>query len=336
MRECLGYGDCRGREKRDLAMTILGLTGNRVSTSATLNKSLSVRFVPPRRGPAHFGGESERGGTNAMQRTLPGRMSVMLFVVLLGGTAVPAYAATDMTVAAAINQAGRQRMLSQRQAVAWLMLGLGVSPDRGQVILKESLTRFDTQLAELKMYAPTSDVRKTLSGLEREWTDYRALLNTTPSVASADRLYERNNAVQAAAHRLTLAYEKLSGAPDDRLVNVAGRQRMLSQRLAMVYLFQAWGVNAAAARMEMNFARAEFASGMHQLSTTTHRSPDIKAAVEQLDREWLAYRDALAVARDAAGQRRAAAGIVTLSEQVLATTERLVALYEAQAATGGH
>jgi hypothetical protein len=75
---------------------------------------------------------------------------------------------------------------------------------------------------------------------------------------------------------------------------------------------------------------------MHQLYTTMYRSPDIKAAVEQLDREWLAYRDALAVPRDAAGQRRAAADIVTLSEQVLATTERLVALYEAQVTAGGH
>lgn len=50
-------------------------------------------------------------------------------------------------------------------------------------------------------------------------------------------------------------------------INKAGSQRMLSQRQAKFYLLQAWEVNTAAARMEMNYARAEFASGMHQLYT---------------------------------------------------------------------
>jgi nitrate/nitrite-specific signal transduction histidine kinase len=262
-------------------------------------------------------------------------MMVLLLVALLGGAAVSAYAGTELTVAEAINQAGRQRMLSQRQAVAWLMIGLGTAPQRGQLMLRESMARFDTQLAALKTYAPTDDVNRALSALEREWVRYRALLGATPARATAQQLYQQNDAVQMAAHRLTLAYEKISGAPHDRLVNIAGRQRMLSQRLAMFYLFQAWEVSAPAARMEMNYARAEFSSGMHQLYTGRHGSPDIQAALAQLDAEWMAYRDALAVARDAAGQRRAAADIITLSEQVLATAERLVALYEAQAVAGG-
>ncbi len=269
-----------------------------------------------------------------MQRALTGRMVVLVLVALLGSSAAPVCAGTEMSAAAAINQAGAQRMLSQRQAVAWLMLGLGIAPERAQVMLKESIARFDAQLAALKTYTPTDDVSRALSVLEREWARYRVLLDTAPTRATAQQLYQQNDVVQVAAHRLTLAYEKISGAPDDRLVNVAGRQRMLSQRQAMFYLFQVWQVSAPAARMEMNFARAEFSSGMHQLYSGMHRSPDIQATLEQLDREWIAYRDALTLERDAAGMRHAAAGIIALSEQVLATAERLVTLYEAQAVAG--
>ena len=154
---------------------------------------------------------------------------VLSLVALLLSGAAPAHAAAEMTVAEAINQAGRQRMLSQRQAVAWLLLGLGVAPQRGRAMLKESMDRFDTQLAALKTYTPNDDVQRALSVLEREWAGYRVLLGSTPTRAAAQHLYQQNDAVQMAAHRLTLAYEKISGATHDRLVNIAGRQRMLSQ-----------------------------------------------------------------------------------------------------------
>lgn len=235
------------------------------------------------------------------------------------------------SVSVAINKAGRQRMLVQRMAKAWVMIGLGVQPQRGQAILDESLARFEAQLAELKGFVPNEDARQAITKLEREWQDYRAALRALPGKPAAQAVYDHSELAQEAAHRLTLAYEKASGAPADRLVNVAGRQRMLSQRLAKFWLFQAWDVNTVAARMEMDFARAEFSSGMHQLYGAAGTSAEIGRAVEQLDRDWIAYRGVLVESRDAATMRRTAPEVVELSERVLATAERLVALHESQA-----
>lgn len=237
------------------------------------------------------------------------------------------------SISVAINKAGRQRMLVQRMAKAWVMIGLGVQPQRGQAILDESLARFEGQLAELKGFAPNEDVRRALTKLEREWQDYRSALRASPGRPNAQAVYDHSELTQDAAHRLTLAYEKTSGAPADRLVNIVGRQRMLSQRLAKFWLFQAWEVNTVAARMETDFARAEFSSGMHQLGMTSV-GPEIRQAIEQLERDWITYRAALVEGRDAATMRRTSSEVVELSERILATAERLVALYESKA--GAH
>ena len=251
---------------------------------------------------------------------------------LFAGTAMADAAdSATVSVGSAINKAGRQRMLAQRMAKAWIMIGLGIQPKRGQMILDESQSRFEKQLAELRDFVPNESVRKAQARLDREWHSYRAALRATPGRQNALAVYDHSELTQEAAHRLTLAYEKLSGTPANRLVNIAGRQRMLSQRMAKFWLFQAWDVNTAAARMELNFARAEFASGMHQLYNAPRASTETSAAIEQLDRDWITYRAVLVERRDAAAMRGAAPEVVELSERILASIEQLVTLCEQQA-----
>lgn len=224
-------------------------------------------------------------------------------------------------------------MLSQRLAKAYLMIGQGVLPERGRTIMGESLALFETQLAELKTFVPNDDVRRALAALERSWSEFKPALTALPTVKGARDVYDLNEAVQEAAHRLTLSYERAAGKPVDRLVNIAGRQRMLSQRMAKYFLFRTWGVNAQPAQMELNMARAEFSSAMRQLFVAPHQDESIKVQLEQLDSDWIAYRKALTGQGDAASLRRAAPEIVEMSERILETTEKLVALYEKQART---
>ncbi len=238
---------------------------------------------------------------------------------------------TKMDVATAVNLSGRQRMLSQRMVKAYLMLGQGIATDDARTILQKSIEQFEFQLATLKTFQPNPKVQSELANLNSEWTKFKPLIIATPSKAGAIVLYDANEELQKAAHNVTLAYEDVSLAPLDHLVNLAGRQRMLSQRTAKFYLYRTWDLYLEPADMELHLSRAHFTAVLIQIERSPLATTQIKKLVVKIQREWEPYKQALLVSREPAKMRSNAKRVAELSELLLASTEELVTLIVEQA-----
>jgi nitrate/nitrite-specific signal transduction histidine kinase len=243
-----------------------------------------------------------------------------------------------MDTASAVNLAGRERMLSQRIVKAYLMLGQGIAAEDARTILQGSINQFESQLAALKAFQPTPAVQSAVANLEGAWKKCKPLLAAAPSKADAVELYDVNDALQQAAHRLTVAYEGVSRAPIDHLIGIAGRQRMLSQRMAKFYFYRTWELYDDPAYVEMYLSRAHFTAVLIQIERSPLASAQVKADVAQIRREWEPYQQALFASRKLANIRRDAPRVAELSERVLAVTEKLVAqlVAEAQAQSAPH
>ena len=211
----------------------------------------------------------------------------------------------------AINKAGRQRMLSQRMGKAWLALVLmGVEKPMAQQVLDKSLALFDRQLVELKAFAASADIASTTyNNLDASWSAYKtALVGNAPSRDSAATMLQLNAGVLALAHQGTVQFESAQGKPLGKLVNIAGRQRMLSQRMAMYYLAARLPVDAPAATAEINkAARTEFLSVRWQ--TFCKNAPEDHAIADQgrhlqlAETQWMFF-DRGAASASAPVQRR--------------------------------
>lgn len=235
-------------------------------------------------------------------------------------------AAQRMDVTSAVNVAGRQRMLAQRMTKAYLMLGQGIDPDGARTILQESIRLFESQLGALKAFQPNAAQAKSLADLDAVWARCKPLLTAQPTKLGADVLYVLSEDLQQVAHHVTLVYRDVNSQPQDQLVNLAGRQRMLSQRMMKFYLYEAWEINTAPADMELHLARAHFTAVLHQMETSPLTAPKIKAQIGELRRVWEPYQTALFANRDPAKMRRDASLTAGLSERVLESTEKLVAM----------
>ncbi len=228
----------------------------------------------------------------------------------------------------AINKAGRQRMLSQRMAKAYCQIGLGILPGRSEKILAQSKQRFSEQLAELKAYAPTPDIKESYAELDTLWRKYQGLLSGKPNLDNARLIATLNEDVLRSAHLATTQLELHAASNVGRLINIAGRQRMLSQRMAKFYMFRVWGIKSPSLEQEAQLARREFVSALDALGKARENDNTIKNELELARTQWLFFDEALKQ-QDVGGKDTMtyATNVATTSERLLEVMDRVTGHY---------
>lgn len=264
------------------------------------------------------------------RRSLMGAAMGAVALVPVLTPSVPAHAQV-VDLNDAINKAGRQRMLSQRLAKSWCAIGLNVLPDLARETLQQSMAVFDRQLAELKAFAPSADIRSRYQTLEPLWSDYKAVLvGSPPAKERAPKLFALAGLVLQAAHQGTVQLEQASGRPLGRLVNIAGRQRMLSQRMAAFYFAACWNLQARSALAELNTAHDEFLAAHELLKKAPEATPAIRNELAQAEAQFVFFAAALRALRHGEPDARNMANIFTTSERILQTMDGVTGMFSKQ------
>ena len=234
----------------------------------------------------------------------------------------------------AVNKAGRQRMLSQRMSKAYLALVEKIEAGSAQLMLDRSVALFDRQLAELKAFAPAADIRETYVKLEGAWSDFKGVL--TARAPSRDQVATviQMDVAPALANQGTQEYERASGKSLAKLVNIAGRQRMLSQRMAKFYLAGAMQIDPKGSAAEIGKSRAEFVAALETLRNAPEATPKVREELALADAQWIFFDQGLQRMDGARQAPKLLSDVFVASENLLSVMDRVTGLYSASHVAG--
>lgn len=245
------------------------------------------------------------------------------------GNPAPAPASSALNLSDAINQAGRQRMLTQRAAKAWLTLSIIPEHVQARRVLTQSVSLFEQQLNTLASQAPTAGIRQTYSDMKMRWGDYKAVLIKTEhaGTTAASELLALDGQVLQLAQRGTEEYEAVKGTRSGMLVNLAGRQRMLSQRMAKFYMSAAMGTQPDSSLAAIQQSRNEFAAAMGILRQAPEATTAIRSELQLADGQWFFFDTAIQRLQPGTVSRNYVSDVFVTSENLLTVMDKVTGLY---------
>ena len=255
----------------------------------------------------------------ATRRTL---LQGLAAVLLLPGWQT---AQAQLALSTAINRTARFRALSQRLAKAYCQLHLKVLPEQARSVLATAQQLVHAGFADLAQGTWPPELTAQLAQVHKLALDLDALLAQPPSKEAVAAVVLQADKMLASAEAATLALEKLSSTSTARLVNTAGRQRMLSQRLAKNYSLAAAGFTGPGVSQQLLSDAVEFKQALVILGASPVSSPGIRNALDLGASQWVFLDAALQRQPDARGLQ----AVATTSERLLEVMDKLTGLYDA-------
>lgn len=215
--------------------------------------------------------------------------------------------ADAMSGAETVATASMQRMLGQRLVKTYLMLGQQVEVSEARSQRAQALALYDNNLAYLKEGAQSQAMTDLLRQNEQAWKGFRVLLQHPSDRREALELLKQGDNLLALNDRLVdLAREQLGSTrlveidgrsmsvtecpmaclSVARLTDIAGREHMLSQRIASLYLAKSWGVAAAGLDQHFREAIEQYEAGLNDLAADPDNTPEAVTALHRVRIMW--------------------------------------------------
>ncbi|MRJ01912.1 MAG: hypothetical protein GXO19_00380 [Epsilonproteobacteria bacterium] len=272
-------------------------------------------------------------------------MKRIVLTLLLG--VVLGWGVTDAELAVDINLAGKQRMLTQRMTKDVLMVVAGIEPQKAKEDLKRSMELFDRTIKGLMEgdsglgLVPVQDgkVQEQFKKVYNLWKPFKERIEKVLSgkYSKEDLQYIRDHNMELLKEmnkgvQLLVGVSKKSKSHKAQAINLAGKERMLSQRIAKDILLLHLDPSSKEAKEDLQKSVALFEkilnglrNGDKELGLAKTEAPWIVEELEKAQKMWEEFKRDMEKAKS----KEELAKLMETSDKLLAQMNKITKMYEA-------
>ena len=230
---------------------------------------------------------------------------------------------------ALLNLAIRQPMLAERITKSFAAAGQKVLETRTRRQLDDAKREFAVAMKDLQAFAPTAEIKENYELLEQLYTEFRDITGKTINLENATHLAEQNEELVWIATKGAQLMQAHAKSNRSDLIATAGDLRVLTQRIAKLYLFRSWGIRSDLIANDLKKADADYQADMKKLMAAPQNTPQIKSELQLAETQYLFLKQAI----DRLNANRTSVveleHVTKTCDNILEVMERVTKLYEA-------
>ncbi|KRT55018.1 type IV pili methyl-accepting chemotaxis transducer N-terminal domain-containing protein [endosymbiont of Ridgeia piscesae] len=211
-------------------------------------------------------------------------------LVLLLALPFALHAEETFSVTGLIDRAGMQRMLSQKIAKAYFFLGKRSRPDKARQQMQNSLELFKSNHASLKNKIKDRATQDLLTYIDLAYDEYAELCSQPYTQDNGALVLDLSETLLEVSNEIVKKLEQASKVKTSKIVNLAGRQRMLSQRIAKYYIAYQLGFRDVNSVTQLTKAVDLFEASLHALKVEKSNTKAINTELVRITNLWKVVR----------------------------------------------
>jgi len=205
----------------------------------------------------------------------------------------------------AVNISGKQRMLGQKMSKAYLYLLENPTDSKVKTELTTSTLIFEKHNEILSKYAVSKETSKKIEEVNKVWGKLKEVFEANPTVNGAKEVVATNSLLlrksddvvksiilDAETNSQVLSDDTLEDNIDlKNLINKAGKQRMLAQRLALYYFANVNELKDAQVDSNLKGAYLSFDNAIADLLISNFNNEKTEEILGEAMRDWDEFKN---------------------------------------------